>query len=49
VGIKPIVWVGSSKRDLLSLPEIVKDEIGFALYEAQKGEKSAKAKPFKGS
>jgi phage-related protein len=46
--IKPIIWVGSSKRDLTSLPEIVKDEIGFALYEAQQGGKNAKAKPFKG-
>lgn len=42
------MWVGSSKRDLRSLPEVVRDEIGFALYEAQKGGKSAKAKPFKG-
>ena len=46
--IKPLIWIGSSKRDLLSLPEIVKDEIGFALYYAQKGGKSPKAKPFKG-
>lgn len=46
--IKPIIWIGSSKKDLLSLPEIVQDEIGFALYQAQKGGKSAKAKPFKG-
>jgi phage-related protein len=46
--VKPIIWIGSSKRDLLDLPEIVKDEIGFALYEAQKGGKSIKAKPFKG-
>ena len=45
---KPIMWVGSSKGDLLSLPEVVKDEIGFALYEAQKGGKSPNAKPFKG-
>jgi phage-related protein len=48
MGIKPIIWVGSTKRDLRSLPKIVQDEIGFALYEAQKGGKSDKAKPFKG-
>ncbi len=48
MSIKPIIWIGSSKRDLLALPEIVKDEMGFALYEAQRGEKSAKVKPFKG-
>jgi phage-related protein len=46
--IKPLIWIGSSKRDLLSLPEVVKDEVGFALYQAQKGGKSHKAKPFKG-
>jgi phage-related protein len=46
--IRPIIWVGSSKDDLMDLPEDVKDEIGHALYQAQKGEKSDKAKPFKG-
>lgn len=46
--IKPIIWIASSKSDLISLPEDVKDEIGHALFQAQKGEKSDKAKPFKG-
>lgn len=46
--IKPVIWVGSSKSDLIDLPEDVQDEIGHALYQAQKGEKSDKAKPFKG-
>jgi phage-related protein len=46
--IKPIIWVASSKGDLISLPNDVQDEIGHALYQAQKGEKSDKAKPFKG-
>ena len=46
--IKPIIWIASTKDDLLCLPEEVKDEIGHALYQAQKGEKSNKAKPFKG-
>jgi phage-related protein len=48
MSLKPIIWVASSKTDLLSLPEEVCDEIGHALYQAQKGEKSDKAKPFKG-
>ncbi len=48
MGVKPIVWVGSTHKDLCSLPEPVKDEIGFALHQAQIGEKSDKAKPFKG-
>jgi len=42
------LWIGSSKSNLRSLPEVVQDEFGFALYEAQKGGKSDKAKPFKG-
>ncbi len=46
--IKPIIWVASTKSDLISLPDEVQDEIGHALYQAQKGEKSNKAKPFKG-
>ncbi len=46
--MKPIIWVASTKSDLLSFPDEVQDEIGYALYCAQKGEKSDKAKPFKG-
>jgi len=46
--LKPIIWIASTKDDLLALPEGVVDEIGHALYQAQKGEKSDKAKPFKG-
>lgn len=48
MGIKSVIWIGSTYRDLCSLPEPVKDEIGFALHQAQIGEKSHKAKPFKG-
>lgn len=46
--LKPIIWISSTKDDLISLPDAVQDEIGFALYQAQKGGKSDKAKPFKG-
>ncbi|MGH9665709.1 MAG: type II toxin-antitoxin system RelE/ParE family toxin [Bryobacteraceae bacterium] len=45
---KPLHWVGSSKRDLLSLPEPVVDLFGFALYLAQDGKKHQQAKPLKG-
>ncbi len=48
MGIKPIIWVASSKRDLKSLPEGAQEEIGYALHQAQIGDKSEKAKPFKG-
>src|SRR5215471_5733855 len=45
---KRLLWVGSSKRDLLSLPAPVVDLFGFALYLAQDGKKHAQAKPLTG-
>lgn len=47
-GIKPVVWIGSSRRDLASFPEDVKDAVGYALYLAQRGGKHADAKPLRG-
>ena len=44
---KPLVWVGSSKKDLMALPEEVQDAFGYALYLAQIGEKHPRAKPLK--
>ena len=41
-------WVGSSRRDLLALPDPVQADFGYALYEAQMGGKHANAKPLKG-
>lgn len=46
--IKSIIWIASSYEDLCALPEPVKDEIGFALHQAQVGDKSHKTKAFKG-
>jgi phage-related protein len=46
--LKPVVWVASTKVDLASFPEDVKDAIGYALYIAQRGEKHADAKPLRG-
>lgn len=46
--VKPLVWIGSSLKDLREFPEEVKDEMGFALYEAQCGLKPTAAKPLKG-
>lgn len=46
--VKPVVWIGSSRPDLTSFPEDVKDAIGYALYIAQRGGKHADAKPLKG-
>jgi phage-related protein len=48
LSIKPVFWIGSSRTDLASFPEDVKDAIGFALYIAQRGGKHADAKPLRG-
>jgi phage-related protein len=46
---KPVVWVGSTRKDLRALPQLVRDVFGFALYVAQTGGKHAAAKPLKAS
>ena len=46
--LKPLIWVGSSGKDFRAFPDFVKDEVGYALFLAQKGGKHEKAKPLKG-
>lgn len=46
--IKRLYWVGSSKKDLLAMPDDVIDVFGFALHLAQTGKKHEQAKPLKG-
>lgn len=46
--LKPLFWVGSSKKELLALPGGVVDVFGYALYLAQIGRKHEQAKPLKG-
>ncbi len=46
--IKPLEFVGSSRRDLKAMPDAVRRTFGTALFLAQTGEKSAKAKPLRG-
>ena len=45
---KPLYWIGTSKRDLLALPEAVVDVFGYALYLAQIGGKHERARPLRG-
>ena len=45
---KPVVWLGDTLRRLKAFPSGVQDEIGYALYLAQRGEKHVSAKPLKG-
>lgn len=46
--LKAVVWLGDSLRALRSCPSAVQDEIGYALFLAQRGEKHAAAKPLRG-
>ena len=46
--MKPIIWVGSSKEDLSSFPDEVKQDIGYELEEVQRGHQPQSAKPMKG-
>ena len=46
--LKPLIWVGSSRRDFRAMPDEVKSHMGYALYVAQLGGKHRDAKPLKG-
>ena len=45
---RPLQWIGSSKRDLLTFPDDVRQTMGFALFLAQTGGKHPNAKALKG-
>jgi phage-related protein len=45
---KRLEWIGSSKKDLKTLPEEVVHVFGYALYLAQIGRKHEQAKPLRG-
>lgn len=46
--LEPLIWIASSRRDLKSFPEAVKDVMGYALYLAQIGRKHETAKALGG-
>ena len=46
--VKSLYFVGSSRKDIQDFPEEVRVDIGYALFEVQKGGKPASAKPLKG-
>jgi phage-related protein len=46
--VKPLFWMGSSRRDLKAFPAGVRQTAGFALWQAQRGRKHASAKVLKG-
>lgn len=45
---RPLIWIGSSRRDLRGFPRQVRRDIGHALYTAQQAETDPSAKPVKG-
>ncbi|MBV9768493.1 MAG: type II toxin-antitoxin system RelE/ParE family toxin [Bryobacterales bacterium] len=45
---KPVVWVGSSRKDLREFPDVVQDHMDYALYVAQEGGKHRDAKTLTG-
>ena len=46
--LKPVIWLGDSLRELKTFPAAVQDEMGYAIYLAQCGQKHVSAKPLKG-
>ena len=46
--LRRIKFIGPSREDLREFPDEVKQDIGYALFEAQQGRKPAAAKPLKG-
>lgn len=45
---RPVVWVGSSRRDLRQFPRQVRRDVGRAFYAAQEGETDPATKPMRG-
>jgi len=48
INLKPVRWVGSSKRDLKAFPPPVRRQVGQALYAAQRGEEYPTVKALRG-
>ena len=46
--MKNLTWLADSRSNVKSFPAGVQDDIGYALYAAQLGERSVKAKPLRG-
>ena len=45
---KPVIWMGDSLERLQEFPATVQDEVGYAIYLAQIGEKHPRAEPLRG-
>ena len=45
---RPLLWIASSRRDLLDMPPEVRSDFGHGLYEAQLGDHPDIGKPLSG-
>ena len=45
---RPLIWLGSTRKDVRSFPRPVRRDIGMALYAAQHDELDPAARPMKG-
>jgi phage-related protein len=51
VHLKPVIWIGSTRRDFRAMPTAVKSDLGYALYVAHsmsRNEMHRNAKPLRG-
>ena len=48
VPLRPLVWMGDSRKNIREFPEEVQKAVGYALQLVQAGETPMDAKPFKG-
>jgi phage-related protein len=46
--LKPVIWLGTSLKNLREFPPPVQDHMGYALYVAQSGSKHEDAKVLRG-
>jgi phage-related protein len=45
--MRPVLWISSSKKDLMDFPEEIRSEFGHSLREIQKGKDPGNTKPLK--
>ncbi|MBD2770837.1 type II toxin-antitoxin system RelE/ParE family toxin [Iningainema tapete] len=48
VSLRPLVWMGDSRKNIREFPQEVQKAVGYALQLVQAGETPIDAKPFKG-
>jgi phage-related protein len=46
--MKPLYWIGQSLKDVKNFPSEVRQEVGYAIHLAQKGDKAPTAVPMVG-